>query len=426
MICFISDELCSQTLLTKEEAVQKTLENNLGIQLAQNTSEKAKNNTSKYNTGQLPVVGLNGGYNYRLDNTNANFQDGRKSELSFAPSHAANASVEASYILFDGFMRKYNIEQLQERYALSALEVEATIENVIAQTLSQYYQIASIEENLNIIDEAINISKRRLEQARQRFEFGQGSRLAILNAQVDLNNDSLTYVNTEIQLFNAKRLLNNLMVDMESVDYTVDQSAEFITDWSKPQLKELVLNENLALSQINKNIEIGNISVDLTRARKLPTIGTNLSYGYSYSKNNSASFLSSQNSNGLNAGITISWNIFDGGATKHALEQARLNNIQLALEKEQILENLEFDFENAWANYENRLYVYQTQLKNVDISRDNFERSEEQFKIGQINSVEYRQAQLNMLNAETVLNTAKFEVKISEVELLLLSGQILN
>ena len=416
----------AQVILSSEEAVTTAIENNYGIKLADNNTQLALNNTSKYNTGQLPTVSLDGGYNYRLDNTSVNFQDGRNSELTFAPSQAVNVSVNANYILFDGFMRKYNIQQLKEQYALSLIELEATMENIAAQTLTQYYQIASLSENLKIINASIDISKKRLERTQQYFEYGQGSQLAVLNARVDLNNDSLSYINTEIQLKNAKRLLNNLMVSNGTTDYDIVYETEFISAWSRDNLKADMLKENLEIIQIDKSIEIGNLSIDLANARKLPTIGTNVSYGYSYNKNNSASFLASQNSNGMNAGLTLSWNIFDGGTTRHAEAQARIANEGLALQKEQLIKELEYTFDNAWANYENRLFVYQTQLSNVEINRNNFLRSEEQFNIGQINSLDYRQAQLNLLNAETELNTARFDVKISEVELLLLSGRILN
>ena len=62
----------------------------------------------------------------------------------------------------------------------------------------------------------------------------------------------------------------------------------------------------------------------------------------------------------------------------------------------------------------------------METNRQNFERTKEQQKIGQISSIEYRQAQLNLLNAETNLNTAKFAAKVIEMELLQLSGQLLG
>ena len=418
--------MLSQELLSLDEAVKRSLENNLGVKLAENSSDLALSNTSKFNTGQLPTVSLNGGYNFRLDNTNAKFQNGSTAELSFAESQGASATINANYVIFDGFFRRFNIQQLKEQYKLSNIQVEATMENIAAQALTQYFQIGLLQENLNIVQEGIDISKARLKRAEQLFEFGQGNQLAVLNAQVDLNNDSLSYLSASLDVENAKRILNNLMVIEHDSDYIIETDFEFIRDIDYNVLKEKMLADNIAIAQIDNSIEIGNVSMDMVNARKLPTLSTNVSYGYSYNKNNSASFLSSVNNNGLNAGLTLSWNIFDGGITRQSLEQTRLNNIGLELQKTQLIENLKLDFENAWAIYTNSLQVYKAQLKNVEISEANFKRSEAQFKIGQINSVDYRQAQLNLLNAQTLLNTTRFQIKIAEVQLLLLSGQILN
>jgi outer membrane protein TolC len=420
------NQISAQDYLTKEEAVERALEHNLGVKLSMNASEIALNNTSKYNTGQLPTVSLNGGYNFQLDNTNAKFQNGDSAELTFAESQGASASIAANYVVFDGFFRKFNIQQLKEQFNLSNIQAEATMENVAAQTLTQYYQIGLLQENLNIIREGIEISLARLDRAEQLFEYGQSNKLVVLNARVDLNNDSLAFYNAALALDNAKRQLNNLMADNSSLEYDIDTDFGFIENLDYEVLKQKMLNDNISLAQIDRSIEIGNISTAMINARKLPTLSTNVSYGYSFNKNNSASFLSSLNSNGLNAGVTLSWNLFDGGVTRHALEQNRLNNISLQLQKEQQVENLILEFENAWANYTNSLFVYDTQINNVEISKANFKRSEAQFEIGQINSVDYRQAQLNLLNAQTALNTSRFQVKVAEVQLLLLSGSILN
>ncbi len=426
ILCFVTQVVSAQELLTKEAAVQKALENSFGVKLSQNATTIAQNNTSKNNTGKLPSISLTGGYNFNLDNTSANFQDGRNTTLTLAPSQGLNASIGADYVLYDGFFRRYNTAQLEERYQLSKLELEATMENIAAQTLSQYYQIATLSENMKVLTSAIEISEERRTRATTRLEYGQGSPLDILNAEVDLNNDSLNYINTELQLTNAKRLLNNLMVEKEAIDYQIDPSADFLFGLDKVTLKEKAMSENIAIAQIDRNIQIGNIAIDMAEARKLPVVGVGLSYGYAYSKNNPASFLASISNNGLNAGLSVSWNIFDGGATKHSLQTAELNNIQLSLQKEQLLDNIAFEFDNAWANYENRKLIYQTQSKNVTISEENFKRSQERFNAGQINSVDFRQAQLNLLNAEISLINAKYQVKISEIELLLLSGQILD
>ena len=104
----------------------------------------------------------------------------------------------------------------------------------------------------------------------------------------------------------------------------------------------------------------------------------------------------------------------------------RLRSESQQLEKENILIGIERDFENAWENFYNKLNIYNIQQQNIMTSENNFERTKEQFKIGQVNSIEFRQAQLNLLNAELSRNQAKYDAKLAELQLLQLSGELLN
>ncbi|MCB0374233.1 MAG: TolC family protein, partial [Muricauda sp.] len=72
------------------------------------------------------------------------------------------------------------------------------------------------------------------------------------------------------------------------------------------------------------------------------------------------------------------------------------------------------------------LFVLQTQEKNVQTNTNNFNRTEEQFKLGQVTSIEFRQAQLNLINAINAKNAAKYDAKLAELQLLQLSGQLLD
>ena len=57
---------------------------------------------------------------------------------------------------------------------------------------------------------------------------------------------------------------------------------------------------------------------------------------------------------------------------------------------------------------------------------DNYNRSNERYKLGQTTSVELRQEQINLLNAQTSRNLAKYNAKLAELQLLQLTGQLLN
>jgi len=96
----------------------------------------------------------------------------------------------------------------------------------------------------------------------------------------------------------------------------------------------------------------------------------------------------------------------------------------LALER--LKAEVERDIANAKGNYANALKIYEMQTQNVLTNTDNFKRSQERLKLGQITSVEFRQAQLNLLNAKTTKNAAKYTAKLAELQLLQLTGQLLN
>ena len=124
--------------------------------------------------------------------------------------------------------------------------------------------------------------------------------------------------------------------------------------------------------------------------------------------------------------MNLSWDLFDGGQTSVAIQNAKINKENQQLQKKQIALEVERDIANALGNYENKLYIYRVQEENVLTNEDNFNRSEEQYRLGQISSIEFRQAQINLLDAKTSLNLAKYDAKLAELQLLQLTGQLLN
>ena len=88
--------------------------------------------------------------------------------------------------------------------------------------------------------------------------------------------------------------------------------------------------------------------------------------------------------------------------------------------------NIENNLKNTWENYNNQLFILTAQEQNVLTNQNNFDRTQERFKLGQITSVEFRQAQINLINSKTAYNNAKFDAKLIELQLLQLSGDIMN
>lgn len=426
LIVLLSFQAKAQQILTKKEALKITLENNYGIKIAANNLAIAKNNTAIFNTNRLPTISASSGANYRSDNQKITRQDNSVTEVDGAVTKSYNASLNLNYTIFDGLGRKYNYEVLKETYNLSEIQAKETIENTYLQLFTLYFQIARLSENNNNLKEALNISKQRLERAKYKNLYGQSTKLELLNAEVDVNNDSIALINSKQQYLNAKRSLNIVLGKQKGVDYEVETVVTFNQILNFDELLIKAKATNVLLKKTEKNLAISKFNIKINSASYLPRVGLTSSYGWNKSQNPATSFLAQSSSNGLNAGLNLTWNIFDGGSTK-----TRVANSKIAVENQQILlqqqhETLENTLKNTWSLYNNKLFVLRAQEKNVISSQNNFDRTKERYNLGQVTSIEFRQAQINFINSKTAYNNTKFDAKLIELELLQLSGELLN
>ncbi len=426
LICiFLPKTIFAQNILTKAEAIKITLDNNYDIKVAKNNKIIARNNTSRELNGYLPVVNANAGLNGSLGGSKQEFSNGSENTTSNAFNWGTNASVSANYTLLDQ-TRKLVVEQLEAVANLSDLQLRQTIENNLLTVFNNYYEVGRLSQNTAVLEKTIEVSRSRLQRAQYRYDYGQGIRLDILNAEVDIQRDTINLLNLKNQLANAKRNLNVAMGNAVNSNFDVDTLISYQENLNLEQLISDARMNNILVQLINQNLAVTNYDFDIIDAGKKPILDANANYNFNFSDNASGSFIDISNSRGLAAGLTLSWNLYDGGRREKQKENAQVNIESQQVQKEQILQQIERDVINAWESYQNALFILQAEEKNVSINQLNFERTAEQFKVGQVNSVEFRQAQLNLLTAATNLNSAKYDAKAIEIVLLQLSGRLMD
>ena len=428
-------------MLSKDEAVVFALENNFGIKVAKNQVEIAENNKGILNSGYLPILAANAGANYNRDDSVTEFPGQLNNEgipredldIYKAESQRFNGALNINYTLFDGLGRYYNYKRLKEQYQLSELQARETIENTILQLFSIYFEVARLTENENVLQQALEVSTQRIKRAEYAFEYGQNTKLDILNAQVDVTNDSINIINTRQQLANTKRDLNVVLNRDLNEKFQVDTLIQFIPRLQLDEFLKMSKENNVALLQTEKNLAINEYDIKVNKSGYLPTVGLNGAYGWNLNQSAPSSFIPGQVFPGNNRttwnfglGASLSWNLFDGGGTTVRVKNSRITYENQQLLKKQIELEVDRDILNALDIYENRLRIFEIQEQNVITNENNFERSKEQFQLGRITSIEFRQAQINLLNALTNKNLAKYDAKLAELQLLQLTGQLLN
>ena len=426
----------AQEKLTKEQALDFALENNFGIQVSRNNAAITKNNSNILNSGYLPTVSISGGGNYIGSDSEIAFPGQFDDQGNPIPnrifegqeSQRYNASVNLNYTLFDGLGRTYIYKQLKEQYNLSELQLRETIEYSILQIFEVYFSIAQFTESSRIFKQNLEVSKERQKRAQSAFIHGQGNKLAVLNAQVDVTNDSISLIQVNQQLDNSKRDLNLLMNQPIDTDYSVELEVNFIPEIQIESWIDTAPEKNVELLKQKSNVQINSYDIKINQSGYLPTVGLVGSYGWNLNKSPATAFFPGTNNTTYSVGVgaSLSWNLFDGGRTTTRVKNAKLNFENQELIAQEARLSFDRDLLNALQNYRNTKEIFEIQQKQVETATYNFDRSQSQYRLGSITAIEFRQAQINLANAKNQRAIAKFQAKLSELQLIQLTGELLN
>ncbi len=422
----------SQEPLTLAKAVKIALANNLQIQVAEQDLAIADKQENWGNAGFLPNVTANGSFNTSVNDVTQELATGgetgqpqRPLEFNDAESTVYAYDVTASYVLFNGLGRLNNLRKLQLQKDLTKTQLRFTVENTLLQVFTTFYQVAQQQELLSISKESLSLSQQRYQRAQTATELGSQNNLARLSALVDLRNDSIAYFNTFNQLQKSQRELNralNLPID---TSFKVDTSVSLTADLNYLALQNQALQNNAALVQAEMSRSIAQKEVNLAWSERLPQVTA--SGGYNFNRQeNEGGFLRFTETSGWQYGLNAQWNLFSSYRTQTQIETARIRVYQSKLQFEQARQQLKTDLANAWLDFENNKKIKALQKRNLKVSRLNYERTQESYRLGQANNTQLREAQLNYINAKANLNQLSYNVKLAELELMRVAGRLID
>ncbi|MCB0846562.1 MAG: TolC family protein, partial [Bacteroidetes bacterium] len=117
---------------------------------------------------------------------------------------------------------------------------------------------------------------------------------------------------------------------------------------------------------------------------------------------------------------------FAGNQRKVLVQNAEINLLTSRHQQNEVLLELERDLSNAYYTFQSTLRQLDLDQKSLESAQENFDRTNDAFKLGQANSVQFREAQLNLLRVRNRINDLRFTAKLNEIEILRLSGQLIG
>ena len=423
LILISSTSLQAQPLLTLEEAVRMALENNYDVRIATNNLTIDRNNVTRGNAGFLPVVGADFSNNNNIESTRQNRSDGTVREGNGVKSSGTNYGVGLNWTVFNGFKMFARYDQLKEIRELGEENLRLAMVSKVSDVMNLYYDLVQQQQQLRALDTIITISRSRLNIAQSRLEIGKSSRLEVLNAEVDFNTDTTNlirqrtlYNNTRVQL--NEQLARNVQTEFRVADtFDIDNTLVF-NDLSAQAQQQ---NPALQIALINKRI--AELDLRQVRADRYPVIG--LVAGYNFSNSRSAlGFATSARGRGFEYGITASVNIFNGFNQRRLERNGQILIDNAQVEYERTHQNVQSQLATAYQNYVTNLALVQIEQNNQAIAARNLEITLDKFRLGSIATVEFREAQVNYVNATVRYATAQYEAKLAEVFLRELTGNL--
>lgn len=425
LIIFVSGFSSAQEVLSPQDAVKLALKNNYSINIAKNSKDIAENNASLGNAGILPTLDATGSASRSVNNTTQQYSNGTSVDVSGAVSKNYAAGLNLNWTIFDGLKMFASLDQLKEMQKVGELNYKIEVEQSISDVLSAYYDIVRQQQVLETTQRTVAISEERLKLTQSQKDVGAASKFDVLRALVDLNGDKSTLMNQELTLQQAKTRLNQLLGQDVKTKFDVVDTIEVRNDLSYNDLFGVTEQKNNQLLLAQQNKSVAESQLRLERADIFPVISLNLGYNYSRSEA-SAGFFTSSNTTGITYGVSASFNLFDGLNTRRKIENAEVSIESNELAYKQIEEQVKADFENTYLKYQNSLQLVKLESDNYKAAEENVNIAVEKLKVGSITPVDFRQVQLDLMNAKSRLLSAEYDAKTSETDLLRISGQLVK
>lgn len=410
---------------TLKSCLEQGLLNNYSLRIVRNEEQVSKNNATLGNAGYLPTLDLSAGYKGTIDNTETKARaTGETTKDNGVFDQTLDAGINLNWTIFDGFNITANYQRLKELERQGETNTRIAIEDLIANIAAEYYNYVQQKIRLKNFRYAVSLSKERLRIVEERYHIGNFSRLDYQQAKVDFNADSAQYMKQQELLHTSRIRLNELMAnkDVDQPFIIQDSLINVTASLNFEELWNATLTINASLLRAEQNNTLARLDYKKVCSRDYPYVKMNGGYGYTLNKYDISA--NSRRSNlGLNFGVTVGFNLFDGNRRRER-KNARIAVQNARLERKQLEQALRADLSNLWQAYQNNLQMLNLERQNLVAAKENHEIAMERYMLGNLSGIEMREAQKSLLDAEERILSAEYDTKLCEISLLQISGKV--
>jgi outer membrane protein TolC len=415
----------SQTDLSLADAIRKGLENNFNIRISRQNLKIAANNNTWGSAGRYPTldIGLNSSssYNDEPDSTDPE----ARSKYMF---NSLTPYVNLRWVLFNGFAITIRKDKLAYLNRISEGNAAIAVENTLQAIVLAYYTALLEKEKLAVVEEVRKLSQDRYDYVMTKKEIGAAATFDVLQAKIAWLDDTSTVLLQQVNVKNALRNLNLVLGEPAEKQYRViDTFTVEMHDYKLEDLLGRLLKNNKTLKNQYINQAILKKDIALQRSAIFPVISLNSGI------NRTGSRLKMEGMPAVNSvsydyyvNFSVNLNLFNGGNTRRAIANARIQERIGQLQIEEIELTLGNVLRTTIELYNVEKQLLKVAEERIKSAKLNMDISGEKFKAGAINSFNYRDVQLIYLNAALGKLQAVYDLIDTHSELMRLTGGVIS
>ena len=404
-----------QQQITLSQAIETSLKNNLDIQISKNNITINSINNHIGVAGGLPTVLGSASTNEQVIGLNQELSNGTITNRTGVVSNSSNLGFTASMLLYNGGRVWATKNRLGELQRLSQQQLNATIQNAIADVMFKYYNVVQQQNFVTTLNQSIEVSKQKLALIEAKTNVGLLSDSELLQAQIDLNTQNQALQAQNVAIEQSKDDLLRSMVLAPNTDIIIKDTVLVDRDISWENI-EGNLKKNPALLAADVQININKILEREVNARRFPTVNANTGYNYLLSQSSAGFTLLNQNY-GPFLGLNVTVPIYLGSINVRQLKVAKINTQNARLQKEIVYQNFQNIAAKSWEAYISNLKLIESERQNYLLAQKLLNLITQKFQFGQATIVDIRVAQQSFENSGYRLNNLNYTAKVAEITL---------
>lgn len=341
------------------------------------------------------------------------------------PEEYYSNGVTASWLLFDGFARKFT--KLSARYSEQESQQarEDSSRLLLSSVAESFYAAQLARENIAIAEANQSFNQRQVTEAEARYKIGTGSLSDILTFTIQVNSAKADMLSArqeyEISMSGLAALMgleSSFPPRLELQRLEDETEAEML----RPELELLTqtaLRNRPDISQKEYGVKRAASEEQLARASFYPAV--KLAAGLDGKHPHNPDFENDDFGNSIT--LSLSYNLFNGGSSRARVSEALAGKRAAAKE----LQALIISVQSAARTALTRLRLAQEQLllqrSNADLVQQNRELVQKEFAAGQASLIRLNEAQRDLTKAQGRLALGIVALRQAWQTIAVISGQ---